>query len=198
MLAALTNDWTTIKAKVRTDTNNPNSKAVIEELIKDNVIRGQHDDLTLARCYRELKRLSGSYGEGGPLRDRLADRLNCPKSGRTLERLKRLLDLPTDIQELYSRRKLSQSDAMKILNADRQTQEKVYARLRKGHLIKFALEQEGVIKSVNPRAPDETFQSATAKYRQRYPRSAKAYGRRRWGLSGMRGLCRLAAILLWT
>ena len=150
--------WEKIEAVVRHDIDDPCSSAAIEDLINDNVMRRQLDDLELARCYQAMKAassprvISDRYGD---LRDRLAARLNCGKSGRSMDRLERLLQLPRDIQDLITRNKLNKHQAEKILRLSRKRQQEVFEALRTAENIPDVLRSFGIIKSNKPRTPTE-------------------------------------------
>lgn len=108
-----------IDVVVRHDLAVAGEDRVVDELIHDNLMRRQLDDLTLARCYRhlkqaELKRPLMRGQQAGDSRDRLAARLNFGKSGRQLDRIDRLLDLPRPIQDAISRRQLTKSQGAAI------------------------------------------------------------------------------------
>ena len=66
------------------------------------------------------------------MRDQLAARLNCGKSGRSLDRLERLLDLPLDIQHAISRGTLTKSHGEKILRLAPDVQAAIARALREG------------------------------------------------------------------
>lgn len=150
--------WEKIEAVVRHDIDDPCSSAAIEDLINDNVMRRQLDDLELARCYQAMKAAlsPGAISDGnGDLRDRLAARLNCGKSGRSMDRLERLLQLPRDIQDLITRNKLNKHQAEKILRLSRKRQQEVFEALRSVENIPEVLRHFGIIKPATSRSPAE-------------------------------------------
>lgn len=148
--------WQTIQAVIRHDLGEPDDPRVIDELIADNLIRRQLDELSLARCYRELKRAAQSApdsGVGGDLRDQLAARLNCGKSGRSLDRLERLLDLPRVLQDCISRGELTKSHGEKILRLPPDRQQAIAQAVQDGGPGKQILRDHGVISPPRPDTP---------------------------------------------
>lgn len=148
--------WKELNAIVRHDLSDPHNAETVAELINDNIKRQQLDDLALARCYRELKR-SGRVGDEGTgdVRDQLAAHLNCGKSGRSLDRLERLLQLPRDIQDLISTRQLNKDQGEKILRLPMKRQQEVFEALRTAENIPDVLRSFGIIKSNKRRTPTE-------------------------------------------
>lgn len=154
LAAARLLEWTSIKAAIRTDTHDPLSAVVMTDLISDNLLRQQLDDLALARCYRALKKLERKKSwEGTATRDRLAERLGCGKSGRTLDRLEELLALPRDIQDMISRKQLSKSAGAKILKMDRDSRERFFKKVRSGYNPTRALAIFGLTNSTEAKSP---------------------------------------------
>ena len=148
--------WKELKAVVRHDLSDPSSAETVEELINDNIKRQQLDDLALARCYRELKRSERSSDDAsGDFRDQLAAHLNCGKSGRSLDRLERLLHLPRDIQDLITDKVLNKDQAEKILRLTKKRQQEVFEALRTAESIPDVLRRFGIIKSAKTRSPTE-------------------------------------------
>ena len=151
VMAARLLGWKTIKAIVRQDLVEPCSSAAIAELINDNVIRQHLDDLALARCYRELKKShvrSVDENESGDVRDRLAARLQTGKSGRSLDRLERLLQLPRDVQDMISSNVLNKHQGEKILRLAKPKQDALFADLRRKERVPDVLRRYGVIAPV--------------------------------------------------
>lgn len=148
--------WKKLKAVVRHDLSDPQSDETVSELINDNIKRQQLDDLALARCYRELKRTAPSRGgASGDVRDQLAAHLNCGKSGRSLDRLERLLRLPRDIQDLITNKQLNKDQGERILRLPKKLQQEVFQALRNAENIPAVLRRFGIIKSTNTRTPAE-------------------------------------------
>ena len=147
--------WTSIKALVRHDLDGPDDPRATEDLINDNLHRRQLDELALARCYRELKSSAAALpsAEGGDMRDLLAERMNCGKSGRTLDRLLNLLDLPRDIQDMISNKSLTKANAGVLLKLPQKIRTKVYGELRKGNDFQSAIRRYGRVSSAQEKSP---------------------------------------------
>ena len=114
---------------------------VVDLLISDNLNRRQLSDIQMARCYAQLKkRYACEYeDESGDVRDILADRLRCGRSGRTLDRLSTLLTLPNDIVNLIDSRELTQTAGLRILKMSPEKQAISFTRLRSGEPWKTIL-----------------------------------------------------------
>jgi ParB/RepB/Spo0J family partition protein len=149
--------WEKIRAVIRSDLGDADDDAVVDELITDNLMRRQLDDLSLARCYRQLKRsyVPDDSDETGDVRDRLAARLNSGKSGRSLDRLERLLDLPRDIQDMISRGDLNKSHGEKILKLPEKKRDKLFNSLRAGEPVVKVLRHHGVINPATAKTPNQ-------------------------------------------
>ena len=150
--------WKSIKAVVRHDLPDPGSDATVAELIVDNVKRQQLDDLALARCYHELKKTSvraANQNTSGDVRDRLAARLRSGKSGRSLDRLERLLKLPRDIQDMISADRLNKFQAEKILRLPTAKRDAVISDLRREERVLDVLRRYNVIKPVTSKSAVE-------------------------------------------
>ncbi len=147
--------WESILAIVRHDLVDANSPAAIRDLIDDNVMRRQLGELELARCYREMKASHDpAFGtDRGDRRDRLAARLKSGKSGRTLDRLERLLLLPRDIQDMISANTINKHQGEKILRLTKQKQEALFAELRANNRVTDVLRRHGVIAAVSRKTP---------------------------------------------
>lgn len=109
--------WTEVDVVVREDLTT--EAEVTERLIEDNLHRRQLDQLSIARSYVEWKKNAANLPreeqkryQGIDLRDQLAKTLHM--SGRNLDRLRRLVDLPMEIQREVSESRLSIKAAGKI------------------------------------------------------------------------------------
>ena len=133
--------WAEIDAYVVDEEEELADEAVVDDLVSDNWMRRQLDDLTLARCYARFRqRYDCEYAdESGDMRDILAARLGCGKSGRTLDRLLKLLELPRDIQDLITARSLTKSQGHTLLRLPPKDREAAYGRLREGDSAKSVL-----------------------------------------------------------
>jgi len=150
--------WEQIRVVIREDLGEVDSPAVINHLIADNVMRRQLDDLSLARCYRGLKEIASEdtekSGDNGDLRDQLAARLGCDKSGRTMDRLVRLLDLPLPLQDAITRGELTKDQGAKILKLPKAQQNEIAHHIEQGDTLKRVLCTHGVIEA--PQAKSKT------------------------------------------
>ena len=147
--------WETIRAIVHDEITDAMAPEVVNDLISDNLMRQQLDDLALARCYHHLKQTSSQDDGDGDVRDRLAARLNCGKSGRTLDRLERLLDLPREIQDAISRGDLTKSHGEKILRLPHDSQAEIEQRLGDGEVPQTVLQNFGLTRTSSKRTPVE-------------------------------------------
>lgn len=107
--------------------------------IADNLVRRQMSKLALARCYRRLRQLQLALyrrpaGECDvpriDLRDQLGKRLGL--SGRSLDRLERILDTPVEIQYAFECGELPLLDAGAVAGLPREVQAKIAAAIRCG------------------------------------------------------------------
>ena len=120
--------WEEIRCWIREDLEKKGKHAVEVRLIEDNLNRRQLGPLAKARAYRRLKELKpGSRGDGD-LRDRLGKQLGC--SGRTLDRLERLLDTPMEVQEAFDRRQISMAQASWIATLPKRDQQRFADKMR--------------------------------------------------------------------
>lgn len=163
--------WEMIDAVVRYDLADAPEDAVVNELISDNLIRRQLDDLSLARCYRQLKQAAVSADDDGQgdIRDRLAARLQCGKSGRTLDRLERLLDLPRDLQDAISQGTMNRSQGERILRLSPERQAEIAEVIRIGEPVREVLVDLDVVKPSRKKAPADFAQELLASLRRIIP-----------------------------
>jgi ParB/RepB/Spo0J family partition protein len=101
--------WVMIDVIVRFDLVAQGDIALGEFFVEENLSRRQLDPIGMARAYRELQRIeklqrprcrTKNGAERQDLRDRLAKRFG--KSGRQLDRMLRLLELPRAVQRAIS------------------------------------------------------------------------------------------------
>lgn len=141
--------WNTIRAIIRHDLADPTSNSTVADLITDNVIRQQLDDLAMARCYHALKLVYvplWNANETGDIRDVLAARLQTGKSGRSMDRLERLVvSLPRDIQDMISRKLINKHQGEKILRLSKSKQQALFDDLRREERVPDVLRRYGVI-----------------------------------------------------
>lgn len=154
--AMLENEEKKIPAIIREDLgDDANDAAVIERLVNDNLQRRNLDDLEVARCYKAMKESGLSFEGEGDLRDIIAERIGCGKSGRTLERQLRLLELPRDLQDMISRGELNKSQGAKILELPKQEQERLVTSLRSDEPVKEVLTDYGIIRESDEETPED-------------------------------------------
>ena len=101
-------------------------------------------------------RTKARSGELGDARDLLAARLNSGRSGRTLDRLERLLDLPRDIQDIISSPgPLKKCHGEKILRLPKREREALVESLLAGQPILEVLRRHKIIKPVTSKTPSQ-------------------------------------------
>lgn len=142
--------WDTIEAYVLDASSELAESEVLDHLIIDNTVGRQNDPLTLARCYKELEsRYETMYPDStGEKRDVLAEKLNCGCTGRTLDRLKRLLELPIDMQERISRGTMNRSQGEALLRLGQRERRLAIKRIRTGESPKLVLHSDKPNRSV--------------------------------------------------
>lgn len=128
-------EWKTIDAIIHAEYKDPYDDAVLEDLIKDNLVRRQLTELDCARCYYELSKSCKGVTSDMDRRDYIAKRLGLGKSGRTLERLVKLLELPSDIQHLVNNGTITKSQGSEILRHSTDARESIYREIRSGDCI---------------------------------------------------------------
>ena len=116
---------------VRHDLAAAGPAAIEEALIVDNLDRRQMTPLEIARCYVALKQtaqLQPSEGDNtGDIRDRLAARFGL--SGRTLDRLARVLQTPVAVQNAVARNELPLTQAERIAGLAQHEQAAIATRI---------------------------------------------------------------------
>ena len=119
---------TNVSVWVRDDLEHAGPAAVTQRLIEDNLNRRQLGPIAKARAFRELKKVSldldASYAAYPNVdrRDALADQLQFKKSGKTLERLEKLLKLPRVLQDAVDEGDLPITKGLRLVNRPRQEQ----------------------------------------------------------------------------
>lgn len=155
--AALELGFSHVPVIVRSDLEAQGEGAVVQRMIMDNAARRQLDSLASARAYQALMNLqAGSRPTWlqGDLRDWLAESFQT--SGRNLDRLRQLLDLPRSIQSAISNGALPKSLARHLLALDIEKQQEAAARIAAGE------PPRAVVKELAPHPPR----------RQRWPGTA--------------------------
>ncbi len=163
--------WSQIIAIIRQEAADPLAPDVVEELLLDNLMRRQLDDLAVARIYRHLKESSElkDFDGSGDTRDRLAARLNCGKSGRSLDRLERLLDLPREIQDAISRGELTKLDGERILKLSIRKQTRIATAIQKEEEVEPLLTQWGIRKRQREKTRQQVGKELLSVLRQTIP-----------------------------
>ena len=163
--------WSQIDAIVRREVDDPLAPDVVDELVLDNLMRRQLDDLALARVYQYLKQSIefNDCDERGDIRDRLAARLNCGKSGRSLDRLERLLDLPREIQDAISRGELTKLDGERILKLSIRKQTRIATAIQKEEEVEPLLTQWGIRKRQREKTRQQVGKELLSVLRQTIP-----------------------------
>lgn len=170
--------WSEIDVVVRHDLATAGEDAQMDELLRDNLIRRRLDDLTLARCYRELKKIERRRGRNATssskdLRDRLAARLGTKLSGRQLDRLERLLDLPRPIQDAISRRELTKDHGRAILALPAANRQKIADALAAGKAAKSLVSEFALAPKACTQSPGEIAQDLLVLLAKHLPRLRK-------------------------
>jgi ParB/RepB/Spo0J family partition protein len=128
--------WKTIDVIVRDDLAEAGEAATVEEMIRDNLDRRQLGPIDIARCYHEVRRLHSrcpwdlEWEQKADLRDQLAARFG--KSGRTLDRYRRLLKTPRVVQDAVQDGRLTLSLGNFVAGQDRETQDVIAERIAAG------------------------------------------------------------------
>ena len=129
--------WTEINVVVRNDLAEAGGDAVERRMIEDNLHRRQMKPLALARAYERLRQLrpKGRRSTAGEslqdTRDRLAAAMG-DKSGRQLDRDRRLLRTPRPVQDAVDAGTLTKSAAAEILKMSEKTQLTIAKKIRAG------------------------------------------------------------------
>lgn len=133
--AALLLGLTELSAWVRDDL--PSEADVVIRMVEDNLTRQHLDPLSQARCYRVLKENVAKLPpakrrqyQGTDTRDRLAKQFNM--SGRSLDRLLRLLNTPIEVQRAVSANKLSMKAAGQVAGQKEDVQEAIAGEIGAG------------------------------------------------------------------
>ncbi|MHC4401375.1 MAG: ParB/RepB/Spo0J family partition protein, partial [Planctomycetota bacterium] len=142
--------WTEIRCWVRNDLAEAGDEAIEVRLIQDNVNRRQLGLIGQIRCYARLKELlqggrAAHSVPAGDARDQLAQRFR--KSGRTLDRLARILKTPPEVQQAVDAGRLQVVAASKVAGLDDGVQKKIARRIRSGEdpnqVVNEALGKDG-------------------------------------------------------
>lgn len=133
-------EWETVSVRVRHDLANQPKKAAEHRLIECNANKRQLTLLEQARCYRLLKESAppaAKRDSGGDLRDELAKRMG--KSGRSLDRLLPLLELPREIQQAVDEKKIPVKTATALAKLPREAQDRVVQAIIQGGNLRMTV-----------------------------------------------------------
>lgn len=132
--------WTEIEVVIRDDLAEADDPEVLFHLVADNALRRQADAIATARAYRALKELDQHrewndlrHDDRRDTRDRIGKVLG--KTGRNLDRLVQLLDLPRSIQDAVSRKELTQTAAYKIRELSDRNQQEIATAITEGRPV---------------------------------------------------------------
>jgi ParB family chromosome partitioning protein len=132
--------WDEMDVVVREDLAQADEWTVEQHLINDNLVRRQMSELDVARCVRHLRQGRGSKraanGQGN-WRDEVGKRFGV--SGRTVARWERLLGAPLEIQQAFSAKKLTLSEALVAALLPRSQQQELVDSLKAGEEPKAVL-----------------------------------------------------------
>ena len=149
--------WKTVGVVVRHDLAAQGEKAIECRLIEANLNRRHLSKLELARIYKRYKAMFGGkkgVKGGGDLRDQIGEKIGL--SGRQLERLLPLLELPREIQQVVEEKKLPAKRALELLEMDTEIVAQVVAAIQDGHdFRKLISRARAMLPSVNDSAPAE-------------------------------------------
>ena len=117
--------------------------------------RHHYDKLTVARIYHELKILmQGESGKGpdggGEVRDRLAKRFKI--SGRTLDRLEKMLDTPEELQQAYRDGEVTDGLMVEAAKLSPKLKKEIAAAIKQGVRPDWAVERRLPPKKPRPKA----------------------------------------------
>lgn len=133
--------WETIRVRVRHDL--VDAEAIEERLIDDNATRRHMGPCGLARCVARLKELArkrGTSSKSGGLRDWLEKQFPG-RSGRTLERHLKLLELPIEFQRAVDQGGLGIMAALAVLKLPEDEQQRCAERIAAGESPSEVLDQ---------------------------------------------------------
>lgn len=129
--------WKEVDVFVNQDLASKGEAAIEQRLIEDNVNRRQLDPLEIARAYRRLRELNrhlpsklrNVVGEGR-IRDVLGERFGI--SGRSLDRLVRILNTPQEVQHAFTCGILTQNEAGRVAGLSTDMKKKIATEIRQG------------------------------------------------------------------
>lgn len=121
--AATLLEWPSIECWIRNDLEALGEPAIEARMVEDNLHRRQLGLMAKVRYFDRLKTLEAAKGRRRPgnstgkdRRDELAKSLGFNLSGKTFERLTRLLALPTPLQKAIDDKRMTQALGLKLVN----------------------------------------------------------------------------------
>ncbi len=118
-----------VKVTVRDDLAHGDAATVAEEIIRAVLNRERVIPLVQAACYAAYRRLFRGKPKrgGGDIRDQIIEILQLSISSRQADRLVRLLDLPLEIRHAFATKKISRSQAERMLALPPEAQKSIAA-----------------------------------------------------------------------
>ena len=136
----------TCPALIRHDLGEWNEPKSLLEFIRQYHRHHLLDEMTLGRCYRELRAafLTGRQRLSEDAVFQIQVALQTEKSRETLEQLGRLAELPRFIQDLVASKRLSRRKANRIRLLDCETREQLLDAISSGEPLKPLLAKFGI------------------------------------------------------
>lgn len=141
-----------VLCRVRYDLADADEATMAQHVLADNIVRHQASSLELARAYK-LLRENWPHPPTGDLRDAIGEFLNM--SGRSLDRLSRVLKTPRPIQDAFEAGRLTLLEANRIASMPPAQQEAIATEIARSVEPKAALAAaEGRdLKKIEPKRP---------------------------------------------
>lgn len=125
--------WTEVPVLIRHDLVAKGTRAIEHRIIEANLNRRHLSKLSLARLYKAMRDLEGQGRQRrgqGKLRDEIGARLGM--SGRQLDRLLQLLELPLELQQAMERKQIPAAAALHVAQLSPELQQEILATIRRG------------------------------------------------------------------
>jgi ParB-like chromosome segregation protein Spo0J len=138
---------------IRKDLGDSNSPEVLLELVRQYKENNPVDEMTLGRCYRELRRvfMNGRQRLSHDSVSQIQLALRTEKSRETLEQLGRLAELPRNIQDLITTEKITKKQANGIRLLDNENREKILQALLANEPLKAVLSRLKIMQEQSSR-----------------------------------------------
>lgn len=130
---------TEIECWIRDDLAEKGEAAVEDRFLADNANRRQMSGLELARVYVRRKELANKSGCGGDVREALGKFFG--KSGRTLDRLARILRTPIEVQRAFDKGKLTLHEAGRVADFSAENRDQLVKSIQAGTAPREAFKQ---------------------------------------------------------